>query len=176
MFRVVAIMLVVAAMAVVGISKDDKKSDKPTVVSSVDLSRYAGRWYEIARLPNKFQKKCAGGVAATYEVRKDGKIKVINECRKASGEMTRATGTAKVADKATNAKLKVTFFWPFYGDYWILDLGSNYEYAVVGDPKRKYLWILSRQQEMTNELYEQLLAKATQQGFDVSRVVRTQQP
>jgi apolipoprotein D and lipocalin family protein len=115
-------------------------------------------------------------VAATYELRSDGKIKVVNECRKASGEITRATGKAKVADKKTNAKLKVTFFWPFYGDYWIFDLGSNYEYALVGEPKRRYFWILSRTPEMNSALYAQLLEKARQQGFDVSRVVRTQQP
>lgn len=173
---IIAILFISGIMAADGVSMDNKKSEKPTVVPSVDLTRYAGRWYEIARLPNRFQKKCAGGVAATYELRSDGKMNVINECRKASGEITRATGTAKVAEKTSNAKLKVTFFWPFYGDYWILDLGSNYEYAVVGEPKRRYLWILSRTPEMDPELYKELLEKAKQQGFDVSRVIRTQHP
>jgi len=154
----------------------DSKDTKPQVVPFVDLGRYAGRWYEIARLPNSFQKKCAGGVTATYELRPDGKVTVINECRKASGEITRAKGTAKVADKQSNAKLKVTFFWPFYGDYWILDLGSNYEYAVVGDSKRKYLWILSRTPQIDDPLYQRLLAKMANQGFDTSRMVKTMQP
>ena len=172
----IAMVVITMTMAAVGFSTDNEKMEELKVVPSVDLSRYAGRWYEIARLPNKFQKKCASGVAATYELRSDGKVKVINECRKASGEITRATGKAKVADKKTNAKLKVTFFWPFYGDYWIFDLGSNYEYALVGEPKRRYFWILSRTREMNTALYDQLLEKARQQGFDVSRVVRTQQP
>ena len=101
---------------------------------------------------------------------------MINECRKASGEITRATGTAKVADKTTNAKLKVTFFWPFYGDYWILDLGPNYEYAVVGDPTRRYLWILSRTPRIDDALYQGLLAKMANQGFDTSRMTETPQP
>ena len=174
--RMIAMVVITMTMAAVGFSTDNEKMEELKVVPSVDLSRYAGRWYEIARLPNKFQKKCASGVAATYELRSDGKVKVINECRKASGEITRATGKAKVADKKTNAKLKVTFFWPFYGDYWIFDLGSNYEYALVGEPKRRYFWILSRTREMNTALYDQLLEKARQQGFDVSRVVRTQQP
>src|ERR1041384_6396552 len=108
----------------------DRKSELE-VVGAVDLSRYAGRWYEIARLPNRFEKKCADSVTATYTLRSDGKVDVVNRCRKANGEYTTARGKAKVVDKKTNAKLKVTFFWPFYGDYWILDLGSNYEYAVV---------------------------------------------
>jgi apolipoprotein D and lipocalin family protein len=154
----------------------DNKGSEPQIVPSVDLARYAGRWYEIARLPNSFQKKCAGGVTATYELRPDGKVTVINECRKASGEITRAKGTAKVADKQSNAKLKVTFFWPFYGDYWILDLGSNYEYAVVGEPKRSYLWILSRTPQIDDALYQGLLAKMANQGFDTSRMIKTQQP
>ncbi len=110
-------------------------------MSSVDLSRYVGRWYEIAGLPNRFEKKCADSVTATYALRSDGKIEAVNRCRKSSGEYTTAKGKAKVVDKQTNAKLKVTFFWPFYGDYGILDLGPNYEYAVVGDPSRDYLWI-----------------------------------
>ena len=154
----------------------DSKGSEPQVVPSVELARYAGRWYEIARLPNSFQKKCAGGVTATYELRPDGKVSVINECRKASGEITRAKGTAKIADKKSNAKLKVTFFWPFYGDYWILDLGPNYEYAVVGEPKRRYLWILSRTPQIDEALYQGLLAKMANQGFETSRMTKTQQP
>ena len=146
------------------------------VVQAVDLSRYVGRWYEIARLPNGFQKKCADTVTADYAVRPDGKIEVINRCRKASGEIATAKGKAKIVDKKTNAKLKVTFFWPFYGDYWILDLGPNYEYAVVGEPGRKYLWILSRSPRMDEALYQHLLQKMATQGFNTEMMIRTSQP
>ena len=145
------------------------------VVQSVDLTRYVGRWYEIARLPNTFQKKCADAVTANYTMSANGKIEVINRCRKASGEYTTAKGKAKIVDKKTNAKLKVTFFWPFYGDYWILDLGPNYEYAVVGDPGRKYLWILSRSPEMDEALYQQLLEKMATRGFKTEMMIRTSQ-
>ena len=145
------------------------------VVGSVDLSRYVGRWYEIARLPNRFEKKCADSVTADYALRPDGKIEVVNRCRKLSGEFTTAKGKAKIVDKKTNAKLKVTFFWPFYGDYWILDLGPNYEYAVVGDPSRDYLWILSRTPHIDEALYQQLLAKMAARGFKTDRMIRTMQ-
>jgi apolipoprotein D and lipocalin family protein len=145
------------------------------VVSQVDLVKYAGKWHEIARLPNWFQKKCAGEVTANYTLKPNGKVEVINRCRQADGTYTTAKGTAKVADKATNAKLKVTFFWPFYGDYWILDLGPNYEYVMVGEPKRKYLWLLSRTPVMDATLYEQLLAKARSLGYDTSPMIRTAQ-
>jgi len=174
-FRMIGMVVIAVTTAAVGFSTDNKKMEELQVVPSVDLSRYAGRWYEIARLPNKFQKKCAGGVTATYELRSDGKVKVINECRKASGEITRATGKAKVADKKTNAKLKVAFFWPFYGDYWILDLGPNYEYAVVGEPKRRYLWVLSRTPQIDEALYNQLLANMAKRGFATERMIRTTQ-
>lgn len=143
------------------------------VVPSVDLSKYVGRWYEIARLPNSFQKKCADSVTANYSLRPDGKIEVVNRCRKASGEYTTAKGKAKIVDKKTNAKLKVTFFWPFYGNYWILDLGPNYEYAVVGEPGRKYLWILSRSPAMDETLYQQLLKKMAARGFKTESMIRT---
>ena len=143
------------------------------VVPSVDLSKYVGRWYEIARLPNSFQKKCADSVTANYSLRPDGKIEVVNRCRKASGEYTTAKGKAKIVDKKTNAKLKVTFFWPFYGNYWILDLGPNYEYAVVGEPGRKYLWILSRSPAMDETLYQQLLKKMAARGFKTENMIRT---
>ena len=152
------------------------RRDELKVVQSVVLTRYVGRWYEISRLPNTFQKKCSDMVTANYTMRADGKIEVINRCRKASGEYATAKGRAKIVDKKTNAKLKVTFFWPFYGDYWILDLGPNYEYAVVGEPGRKYLWILSRSPQMDETLYQQLLEKMAARGFKTEMMIRTAQP
>jgi apolipoprotein D and lipocalin family protein len=146
------------------------------VVPRVDLNRYVGRWYEIARLPNRFEKKCADSVTATYRLKDNGNIEVVNRCRKPSGDYTTATGKAKIVDKTTNAKLKVTFFWPFYGDYWILDLGGNYEYAVVGAPDRKYLWILSRDRQMDESLYQSLLAKMAARGFKTEQMIKTSQP
>lgn len=168
------VVLMVGA-ALVGMAADNKRPALETV-PSVDLSRYVGQWYEIARLPNRFQKKCADSVTANYTLRSDGDIKVVNSCRKQSGEFTTATGKAKIVDKQTNAKLKVTFFWPFYGKYWILDLGPNYEYAVVGEPGRDYLWILSRTPTMDEGLYQNLVAKMQARGFDTSRMIRTVQP
>ena len=165
--------LTFAAFAAVAL---EDREEKLEVVPTVDLTRYVGRWYEISRLPNSFQKKCADTVTANYTMRGDGKIEVINRCRKASGEFTTAKGKAKIVDKETNAKLKVTFFWPFYGDYWILDLGPNYEYAVVGEPGRKYLWILSRSPQMDDALYQQLLQKMSAKGFNTEKMIRTSQP
>lgn len=169
------VMSVITMAVLVGLAGVDRKSELE-VVGAVDLSRYAGRWYEIARLPNRFEKKCADSVTATYTLRSDGKVKVVNRCRKANGEYTTATGKAKIVDKKTNAKLKVTFFWPFYGDYWILDLGPNYEYAVVGAPNRDYLWILSRTPQLDEQLYQSLLAKMAARGFETERMIRTSHP
>src|SRR6187431_1292753 len=125
------VLSMLAFTSLAGTAGEGRKDDLE-VVPAVDLSRYAGRWYEIARLPNRFEKKCADSVTATYTLRSDGKVDVVNRCRKANGKYTTAKAKAKVVDTKTNAKLKVTFFWPFSGDYWILDLGPNYEYAVVG--------------------------------------------
>ena len=169
------ILVAIIASAIMGVMVPDSHKSELEVVSSVDLSRYVGRWYEIARLPNRFEKKCADSVTATYALRPDGKIEVVNRCRKSSGEYTTAKGKAKIVDKKTNAKLKVTFFWPFYGDYWILDLGSNYEYAVVGDPSREYLWILSRTPRIEEALYQQLLGKMAARGFKTELMIRTSQ-
>ena len=171
-------LLVFSLIAYTGLAAtaaDNHKSELE-VVPAVDLSRYVGQWYEIARLPNRFQKKCADSVTANYTLRSDGSIQVVNRCRKASGEFTTATGKAKIVDKKTNAKLKVTFFWPFYGKYWVLDLGPNYEYAVVGEPGRDYLWILSRTPQMDDALYQRLVAKMQARGFDTMRMIRTAHP
>ncbi|HZI85355.1 MAG TPA: lipocalin family protein [Pyrinomonadaceae bacterium] len=154
----------------------DKERKPLTVVPSVDLGKYVGKWYEIARLPNRFENKCVSSVTATYALRPDGQIDVLNECKKASGKLKKAKGKAKVVDKKSNAKLKVTFFWPFYGDYWILELGANYEYAVVGEESRKYLWILSRTPQIDETFYQELLARMANQGFDTSRIIKTPQP
>ena len=116
------------------------------VVPQVELGRYMGTWYEIASYPTWFQKGCAGSTA-TYALRPDGAVDVLNRCRK-GGELDSAHGTAWAPDPSVPAKLKVRFFWPFSGDYWIIELGPEYEYAVVGHPSREYLWILSRTPRM----------------------------
>ncbi|PSH03853.1 MAG: hypothetical protein CXZ00_09715 [Acidobacteria bacterium] len=146
-----------------------------TTVPRVELSRYLGRWYEIARYPNRFEKQCDRDVEATYALRKDGRISVLNTCVKKDGSRSEAKGWAKIADTSTNAKLRVTFFWPFFGNYWVLDLGSDYEYAVVGEPSRKYLWILSRTPQMNDALYQQILSRLAARGYDANKLLRVTQ-
>ena len=141
------------------------------VVPHVELEKYLGRWYEIARLPAKFQEGC-NETTATYTALKDGKISVLNQCIK-NGKRKQAKGKAKVVDKVSNAKLKVTFFWPFYGDYWIIKLGKDYDYAVVGTPNREYLWILNRTPQMDDKLYTQLIEFGKSKGFDITRLIKT---
>ena len=146
------------------------------VVPQVDLSRYAGKWFEIARLPNRFQRKCASDTTATYKLRPDGKIEVRNECRTADGGTTSATGSARVASKdGPNTKLKVTFFWPFSGDYWIIDLDKDYRWAAIGEPGRKYFWILSREPHLDEATVSGILDRARAQGYSLESLVRTRQ-
>ena len=144
------------------------------VVPLVDLARYAGKWYEIARLPNRFQRDCASDTTATYTLRPDGKITVLNQCRQPDGRLKSARGTARVAsDKEPTTKLKVTFFLPFYGNYWIIDLDPEYRWAVVGEPDRKYFWILSREPRLDEAIYGKILERARQQGYDVGPLIQT---
>jgi len=147
------------------------------VVPSVDLERYLGTWYEIATIPQRFQKGCVG-VTARYTLRNDGDIDVVNTCRKQTldGEVRTAHGKAWVVDRATNAKLKVRFFWPFSGDYWIIGLDEDYRWAVVGHPDRTYLWILSRTPQMDGALYDELLRRIAAQGYDLGKIQKTLQP
>ena len=153
------------------------KTDPPlAVVSHVDTQKYLGRWYEIARYPHSFEEDCFA-VTADYTLLDDGSIRVVNRCREGGldGELKEAFGKAYVVDSKSNAKLEVTFFWPFYGDYWIIDLDENYQYAVVSEPDRQYLWILSRTPTMNASLYEQLTAKLKLKGFDLSLLTQTPQ-
>ena len=148
------------------------------VVNDVDLDRYAGQWYEIASFPQRFQRGCVAS-EARYTPRDDGRIRVENACRDGSfdAEWRRAEGVAWVTDPSkSNAKLKVQFFWPFRGDYWIIELDPDYRYAVVGHPSRDYLWILSRSPAMDPQVYEELLVRIAAHGFDPGRLNRTPQP
>ena len=143
------------------------------VVPHVELERYLGKWYEIAHLPAKFQEGCSE-TTATYTLTKDGTVSVLNECKR-NGKVKQAKGKAKVVDKASGAKLKVTFFWPFYGDYWIIKLGKDYDYAVVGTPDYKYLWILNRTPQIDSKLFSDLTEFAKSKGFDTERLIITSQ-
>ena len=140
------------------------------VVPYVELNKYLGKWYEIAHLTFRFEDDCTD-ITATYSLSKDGNVSVLNECLR-DGKLKQAKGKAKVVDKNTGAKLKVTFFWPFSADYWIVDLGKDYDYAVVGTPNRKYLWILSRTPQMGGQLFSQLIESAKSKGFDVNKLIK----
>ena len=143
-------------------------------VAHVELERYVGTWYEIASFPQSFQRGCTA-TTATYTIRDDGLIDVVNRCRKGSvdGPEDSVKGRARVIDRSTNAKLEVSFFRPFWGDYWIIDLGDDYEYAVVGHPSRDYLWILARTPSMSPELHEAIVRRLTAQGYETARLVPT---
>jgi len=165
-------LVLVGAMAVAKVAAGTAPL---TTVPKVDLKRYTGRWYEIAKFANRFERQCDRDVTATYDIRPDGKISVVNACYTKEGKLSQSTGWAKVADAQTFSKLKVTFFWPFFGDYWIIDLGANYEYAVIGEPGRKYLWILSRTAQMDDKVYAEIAARLAAQGYDASRLERMKQ-
>jgi apolipoprotein D and lipocalin family protein len=151
-------------------------------VESFDLTRYAGKWYEIARLPNKFQARCESDVIARYAVRPDGRIDVINQCRAADRTLVEVRGIARKGKTKSDAILQVRFapaFFSFlpsvWGDYWVIGLGPDYTWAVVGEPSRRYMWILSRAPSMSASSYEQALEIAAGNGFDVAKVARTTQ-
>lgn len=150
--------------------------DKPPlpVVQHVDLERYDGRWYEVARYPNWFQRNCPVATA-DYTLRSDGKVDVLNACYEPPGKSPKKTarGVARVVDRETNSRLKVCFFWPFEGDYWIIGLADDYGWALVGEPSRRYLWILSRTPELNEPTYQAIVARLPALGYDPARLQRT---
>ena len=152
------------------------------VAEGIDLNRYAGRWYEIARLPNKSQIHCAGEVIVQYALREDGRIDVINQCRTSTGRVDQARGIARTGKSGTNAALQVRFapailsFLPsVWRDYWILAVGPDYTWAVAGAPNRQLLWILSRAPSMSGASYAQAIEVVKGNGFDATRLVKTTQ-
>jgi len=160
-----------------------QESLQVTTVEHLDLNRYCGTWYEIARFPNWFQRKCYCCTSAEYTLLADGKIKVVNRCLQADSSLSVAEGIAKKEDsKGSNAKLKVRFApswlsWiPFvWGTYWIIDLAPDYSYAVVGEPSRKYLWILSRTKNIEYSEYEEIIGRLKGMGYDTDKLILTDQ-
>lgn len=149
----------------------------PPVMESVDLERYSGRWFEIARYDVSFQRGCEG-VTAQYRALENGEVEVINACRKGGldGELDTITGRARVADGSNGAKLKVSFFGPFFfGDYWVIDLAEDYSWAVVSEPAGRFLWILSRTPQMDGAVLTDRIAWLAEQGYDTDALRLTEQ-
>jgi len=150
--------------------------DKLTTVAAVDLERYLGHWYEIARLPAWFQRKCSGDTSATYTRSANG-IEVLNRCRTARG-FDEARGIARIVEPQSNAKLQVSFFsllgWrPVWGDYWVIQLAADYSWAVVGEPSRRYAWVLAREPQLSEATLAAIMAKLEQQGYDPQQLLFT---
>lgn len=164
------------AMLVCFISWNNANAQTLQTVSKVDLKKYAGKWYEIASYPTRFQKRCTC-TTAEYTVTDKDYVIVENRCNKDSvnGKKSYVKGKAFVKKNSGNAKLKVQFFWPFRGDYWIIDLADDYSYAVVSNPSKKYLWILSRTPQMSDLTYQQIIGRLKEKGFDLSKIKITQQ-
>jgi len=146
-------------------------------VASVDVPRYMGTWYEIAKYPNWFQKKCTSSTSAHYSLQADGQVQVLNRCKTANGEWSEALGIARQIGRAHSPRLQVRFapawlsFIPMvWGNYWIIDLDSQYQWVVVSEPNREYLWILSRTSELPAATYQGLLDKLAANGFDLQRI------
>lgn len=158
-----------------GWAADETPAAPVRSVAAVDLNRYLGQWYEIAKFPMYFQRNCVADTTANYSINPDGSVKVVNRCRKESGEFEQAEGKATVVENTQNAQLKVSFFWPFKADYWVIGLDPNYQWAVVGNPNRKYLWILSRTPTLAESALQAAQKAAVEQGYDLRQLDYTQQ-
>ncbi|NMF89142.1 lipocalin family protein [Aromatoleum petrolei] len=153
-----------------------------TTIATLDVPRYMGTWYEIAKYPNRFQRHCAGFTQAEYRLQEDGRVQVANRCRTAEGRVDEAIGTARQIGDANSPRLKVRFapawlsFLPWvWGDYWVIDLDTDYRLAAVSEPGREYLWILSRTPTVEPQALEALRARLATRGFDLSRLEMTRQ-
>jgi apolipoprotein D and lipocalin family protein len=168
-FSLIALLLMLTACAEGPVGN----AHVPEPAKAVELNRYLGRWYELARYENRFEKGCEA-VTADYSLRDDGRIRVLNSCHKGAvdGPLETAEGKAHVVEGSNNAKLRVSFFGPFYGDYWVLDRAEDYSWAIVGEPSGRYLWILTRQPVPSEKHATKLIARAQALGYDTSLLYR----
>lgn len=169
--------LLVAGLALAACQPSGRDSAEPLqTVERVDLDRYLGRWFEIARFENSFERGC-DGVTADYALRDDGLISVTNTCYQGGldGERREASGRARIVDGSANAKLEVSFFGPFWGDYWVIGLDDDYQWALVSEPQGRFLWILSREPQIEGDALAARLAELEALGFDTSRLVYPEQ-
>lgn len=168
--------LIISFLIVSSCAMTKNQSIDTSTVKQLDLNRYLGTWYEIARFPHSFEKDLVG-VTATYSLRGDGKITVINQGHKVTldGKLSKAVGKAKIPDPNEPGKLKVSFFWFFYADYLVLELDENYQYAMIGSSSPKYFWILSRTPQMNDATYEMLLERARKRGYNLDKLEKVPQ-
>jgi len=164
-------MVLVGALLVLAAAAADEVAVE--TVPEVRLDRYAGTWYEVARVPNRFQDQCSRGTTAEYVLREDGRLDVVNRCFDEDGNLDEAKGLAKIVDPDSNAKLKVSFVsflgWrPFWGDYWVIGLDPDYRWAVVGTPDREYGWVLARTPTLGDEALDQVFAILERNGYERS--------
>ena len=172
---ILAVFALTLFLAATFAQAQNTKTGELKTVSFVDLKRYGGTWYEIARYPNKSKKQCVGNTTATYNFKPDGAVEVVSRCLTKDGKIEDATGAAKVVDTQTNAKLQGSFAWFSSVPYWVIDLDENYQYAVVGNPDRKYLWILSRTPEISVATYQNILRKIEIAGYNPAKLEKTPQ-
>lgn len=172
-----ALTFTLSGLAVQPALAQSPKEPPPATIDSLDLPRYMGSWYEIARYPNGFQKKCSGNTRADYSIKDDGGVQVINRCKLQSGETTEVIGAGRQLGGANSPKLEVRFapawlsFIPaVWGDYWVIDLDTAYQLAAVSDARREYLWVLSRSPRLDPKAYEALLGRLGQKGFDLQKL------
>ena len=155
-------------------------SEALSTIDALDVPRYMGKWYEIARYPNWFQKKCVGDSSAEYSMRTDGRVQVVNRCRLGNGDVKEAIGTARQIGGSSSAKLKVSFVPPWlsfipavWGDYWVIDLDNQYQLVAVSEPSRNYLWVLARTPTIEQKTYEAMLDRLKSRGFDADKLIRS---
>lgn len=165
------------------VSSDSAATAPLQTIAALDVPRYMGTWYEIAKYPNWFQKKCVSDTRADYSLQPDGRVQVINRCREQDGALSEAVGIARQIGAADSPKLEVRFapawlsFLPMvWGDYWVIDLDPDYQLVAVSEPGRDYLWVLSRTPVVDAQAYEALLARLAARGFDPGKLERTLQP
>ena len=178
----IALGLLGATITVLAAARDRHPESSLVTIDSLDVPRYLGAWYEIAKYPNRFQKQCDGYTTAHYSLQPDRSIQVVNRCRRADGRYEEAVGTARQLGPADSPKLQVRFapgwlsFLPMvWGDYWVIDLDPDYQLAAVSEPKREYLWILSRTPTVPRQAMASLLDRLARQGFDLERLEMTKQ-